>query len=71
VLDFKFVLWRGRIGIAANPELLDEGVALVLGLEFEEYIALLWRDNPHDILFEPALVIIGPGKLLPQERNAN
>ena len=48
-----FVLVGVRIGIAAQPELLDELLALFVGGELLESRPLLVRDDVGDVLVEP------------------
>src|SRR5262245_43632292 len=51
------MLHRRRIRIAPSPELLDKGISFIIGLEFCEYVPLLFGDDPEDILFQPFLII--------------
>src|SRR5437660_2670613 len=45
-----------RIGIAAPPKLLDEALALIVGLELPKGLPLFIGDNVSDVLFQPILV---------------
>jgi hypothetical protein len=56
VLFFEFVLDRVRRGIAAEPELLDKLLPLVIGGETPPRLALLIRDNLRHILVDPLLI---------------
>src|SRR5579875_901534 len=58
------VLRRIGIGIAARPELLEEGVALFVVAEREKRLALLVGDDIGNLLVQPGLV--GSLQLLPQ-----
>jgi hypothetical protein len=63
VLFAELVLRRIRIGVAAQPEVLDEGVALLVVAKGLEGLALLVGDDVGDVLFQPGLV--GALQLLP------
>src|ERR1700759_1354005 len=52
---FVFVLHRVGSRIPAQPELLDELLALVVGPEALERGPFLVRDDPRDILLQPAV----------------
>src|SRR5207245_566609 len=56
MLFLKFVLQRVGRGIAAQPELLDEIVALFVVRELLEGVALFIGDDPAHILIEPFLI---------------
>ena len=64
VLLAELVLRRIRIGVAAQPELLDEGVALLIVAQALEGFALFVGDDVGHFLVQPGLV--GPLQLLPQ-----
>ena len=64
VLFAEFVLRRIRIGVAAQPELLDEGVPLLVVAQVLEGLALFVGDDPGHVLVQPGLV--GALQLLPQ-----
>ena len=53
VLFLELVLDGVRRGVAAQPELLDELLALVVGLEALEGRPLLIRDDVGDVFVEP------------------
>ena len=56
VLLAKFVIRRVRIRIAPQPELLDEGIPLLIVAQRLEGFALFVRDDPGHILIQPGLV---------------
>src|ERR1700761_5268810 len=51
------ILRRVRIGIATQPELLDELIPLLVIAQALESLQLLVGDNPADILIDPLLVL--------------
>ena len=57
VLFLEGVFRRIRIGIAPLPEGLDELLALFVGREVQEGVALFGSDDVHHILIEPVLVL--------------
>ena len=60
VMLFTELVVRGvRIGIAAQPELLDERVPLFIVAQILEGVFLFVGDDPDHILIEPGLVGIG------------
>src|SRR5580704_8008075 len=56
VLFFEGILGRIRVWIAAQPELLDELLALFVGLQAEEGAALFRRDDVGYIFVEPLFI---------------
>jgi len=62
VLFFVLVLLGIGSRIASQPEVLDEGLPLFIGLQPLESLLLLIRDDVDDILVHPLLP--GPGELL-------
>ena len=50
------VLGRIGIGVAAQPELLDESVALLIVAQVLERLHLLVGDDPANVLVQPLLV---------------
>ena len=56
VLFAVLVLGRVGIGIAAQPEVFDERVALLVVAQVLEGLRLLVGDDPADVLVEPLLV---------------
>ena len=60
VLFAEFVFRRVGIGIAAQPELLDEGFALLVVAQVLERLPLLVGDDVGDVLVEPRLVMPCP-----------
>src|SRR5262249_43961950 len=56
VLLFEFVFPCTGCRVAAQPELLDEMLALFVGLEAEECFLLCISDDVNDVLREPALI---------------
>ena len=56
VLFAKFVLRRVRIGVAPQPELLDESIPLLIVAQLLEGLALLIGDDPGHVLVQPGLV---------------
>ena len=63
VLFAEFVVGRVGIGIAAQPELLDERLALFVVAQVLECLPLFVRDDVGHVLIEPGLV--GAFQLLP------
>ena len=53
VLFFKIVLRQVRIAAAAQPELLDELFALFVGIQLQEGIAFIRRNDVGDVLGQP------------------
>ena len=62
VFFFIGIIHRIGIGIAALPELLDEVLAFLVGLQLQESFALGVRDDIGHVLAQPLLV--GRGKFL-------
>src|SRR5208282_4708163 len=60
----KFVLRRIGIGVAAQPEVLDECLALFIVGQAHEGLALIVANNVGDVLIQPNFV--GPLQFLPQ-----
>ncbi len=56
------IIDRIGIGIAALPELLDEVLAFLVGLQLQEGLALGVRDDIGDVLAQP--LFVGRGKFL-------
>src|SRR5579859_5274843 len=56
VLLAELVIRRIRIGIAPQPELLDEGIPLLVVAQALEGLGLFVGDDPGYILIEPGLV---------------
>jgi hypothetical protein len=56
VLLAELVLRRIRIGVAPQPELLDESVPLLIVAQGLEGLGLFVGDDPDYILVEPGLV---------------
>src|SRR6185437_10397649 len=52
-----FIVRGIRVGIPPAPEVLDEGVALLIVRQVLEGLALGVRDNPVHVLIEPLLVV--------------
>jgi hypothetical protein len=59
VLLFVFVLGGARCWIAAQPERFYEAVAFFILRQPNEGRALLWGDDPADVLIQPPLVFAG------------
>ena len=53
MLFLKVVLWKVGIAAAPQPELLDELLALFVGIQLQESIALVGRDNVSDVFRQP------------------
>src|SRR5260370_28029835 len=56
VLFFEIIVRKIRIAAAAQPELLDELLALFVGFQLQESLALFGRDYVDNVLVEPLLV---------------
>jgi hypothetical protein len=64
VLFLELVLDGIRRGIAAQPELLDELLALFVGLQALESGALLVGDDVGDVLVQPSGAALPPAQVL-------
>src|SRR3981189_421542 len=53
VLFFEIILRQIGVAAAPEPELLDELLALFVGIQLEESVALFRRDDIGDVLAEP------------------
>ena len=58
MLFLEIVLRKVRIAAATEPELLDELLALFVGIELKEGISLAWRNDVDDIFVQPLLVLV-------------
>ena len=58
ILFAIFVLVSIRVRIAPAPELFDEPLPLVIGLELLEGFSLFVRNNVCDVVLQP--VLVGP-----------
>ena len=56
MLFFELVVRQVRIGAAAQPELLDKLLALFVGGQLPERVALFGRNNVGNIFVQPLLV---------------
>src|SRR6202162_1984111 len=56
VLFLEFILDGVGSGVAAQPELLDELLALLVGAELEEGLPLFVGDDVQDVFLEPLLI---------------
>ena len=56
MLFFVFVLFGIRSGVAAQPEVLDELLPLLVGLELLEGFAFFVGDDLDDVFVQPLLI---------------